>query len=141
MESKIGFVLATLNATLNGTSALLLLAGRIAIARKRVAAHRGFMGAAFVVSSVFLASYLTRVAITGTHKYPGSGAMKALYLTILITHMTLASATPYLAIRAIYLALKGRIAEHRRIVRWTFPVWMYVSVTGVVVYLMLYQIH
>lgn len=140
MESKIGYALATLNATLNGTSAVLLLLGRLAIARRQVQAHRRYMVSAFLVSTVFLASYLTRVALTGTHKYPGTGAMKALYFAVLFSHMTLAAATPYLVIRAIYLAWRNRIPEHRRLVRFTFPVWMYVSVTGVVVYLMLYHL-
>jgi putative membrane protein len=140
MESKIGFVLATLNASLNGTSAVLLLLGRSAIAAKRPQVHRRFMVAAFTVSAIFLCSYLTRIFISGTHNYPGHGVMKALYFTVLFSHMTLAAAVPYLAIRSIYLAWRRRFEEHRRIVRFTYPVWLYVSVTGVVVYLMLYHL-
>jgi putative membrane protein len=97
------------------------------------------MGSAFAVSCVFLISYLTRVLLTGTHRYPGHGLAKLVYLVVLATHMVLAAATPPLAIRALQLALTGRIDAHKRIVRFTFPVWMYVSVTGVVVYLMLYH--
>ena len=80
-----------------------------------------------------------RFAISGTHRYPGAGTWKAIYLTILVSHMLLAIATPPLILRAIWLALSARYAEHRRLVRYAFPIWMYVSVTGVLVYLLLYH--
>ena len=97
------------------------------------------MGSAFVVSILFLISYLTRFYLTGAHRYPGSGPMKTLYLSILLTHTVLAVTVPFLATRTIYLAMKNRIASHRKIARFTLPIWMYVSVTGVVIYFMLYH--
>ena len=137
--SALGDWLALVNACLNGLAGALLLGGRIAIARKRVDTHRRMMIAAFVVSTVFLASYLTRVALTGTHRYPGTGAWKAIYLAVLFSHMTLAVATPPLAIRSLWLALRKRLDAHRRLVKVAWPIWMYVSVTGVLVYLLLYH--
>jgi putative membrane protein len=97
------------------------------------------MGSAFAVSILFLISYLTRVYLTGTHRYPGSGMWKAIYLAVLMSHMLLAAATPPLAIRTVYLAARRRFAAHKKIVRFTLPIWMYVSVTGVVVYVLLYH--
>jgi putative membrane protein len=97
------------------------------------------MGSAFCVSAAFLVSYLTRVYISGTHKYPGAGTWKAIYLVVLLTHMLLAVVTPPLAIRTLFLAWKRRFAEHKRLNRFTLPIWMYVSVTGVVVYVLLYH--
>ena len=137
--TQLGDTLAAVNAALNATSALLLLAGRRAIARHEIDRHRQFMVAAFAVSTVFLISYLTRVALTGTHRYPGGGWLKGLYLAVLGSHMVLAALTPPLAIRALQLALTRRFDAHRRLVRYAFPIWMYVSVTGVVVYFMLYR--
>jgi putative membrane protein len=139
MNEQLGSTLAALNATLNGTAALLLFAGWLAIRNQRRQLHGWMMGSAFIVSALFLISYLTRFFISGAHRYPGGGTWKAIYLAILISHMLLAIVTPPLAIRTIYLALKKRFAEHRRIVRFTFPIWMYVSVTGVLVYLLLYH--
>jgi putative membrane protein len=97
------------------------------------------MGGAFLVSALFLVSYLVRVALTGTHRYPGDGLWKAVYLGVLGTHMLLAIAVPPLAIRSIWLARRGRLDEHRRLVRITLPAWLYVSATGVLVYLLLYH--
>jgi putative membrane protein len=93
-----------------------------------------------VTSTIFLACYLTRVYLTGTHRYPGTGLMKAVYLAILLTHTILAMVTVPLVLRSLFLARRARFAEHRRIARYSLPVWLYVSVTGVVVYLMLYQL-
>jgi uncharacterized membrane protein YozB (DUF420 family) len=135
-----GDALAALNATLNGTAALLLLAGRVAIAKKRPRVHRGLMLTAFVVSSLFLCSYLTRVALTGTHADPHHGWVHWTYLAVLGTHMTLAMAVVPLVLVALYQAYKKRFPKHRAVARWTFPVWLYVSVTGVVVYVMLYHL-
>lgn len=135
----LGNILPSVNAALNSTSALLLGAGFYFIKQRRVDAHRRCMMSAFVVSGLFLLCYLTRFALTGTHRFPGTGVAKLLYLSILFSHMALAAVTPVLAIRAILLARAHRIAEHRRIVRYAWPIWMYVSVTGVVVYAMLYH--
>ncbi len=132
--------LPTVNAALNGTSAILLSSGWIAIRRGRRDVHRALMIAAVATSAVFLASYLTRVALTGTHRFPGGGPLRAAYLAILATHTLLAAAAAPMIVRTLYLSLRGRFADHRRIARWTFPVWLYVSVTGVVVYLMLYRL-
>ena len=135
----LGNILPSVNAALNSTSALLLGAGFYFIKRQRIDAHRRCMMSAFVVSGLFLVCYLTRFALTGTHRFPGTGLAKLLYLSILFSHMALAAVTPVLAIRAIFLARARRIAEHRRLVRYAWPIWMYVSVTGVVVYAMLYH--
>jgi putative membrane protein len=135
----LGELLPSVNASLNGLSAILLIAGKMAIRNKRVDVHRRLMVSAFVVSSVFLVCYLIRVALTGTHKYPGHGVWKAIYLVLLMSHMLFATATPILAIRSLWLAIKQRFADHKRLVRFTWPIWMYVSVTGVLVYLMLYH--
>ncbi|HMY60301.1 MAG TPA: DUF420 domain-containing protein, partial [Pseudomonadota bacterium] len=95
--------------------------------------------AALVVSAVFLICYLTRFYLTGAHRYPGVGPMRAVYFALLFSHMALAAATPPLALRAAWLANKGQIDAHRKLVRYAWPVWLYVSVTGVLVYLMLYH--
>jgi uncharacterized membrane protein YozB (DUF420 family) len=139
-REAIGESLALVNAILNGTSALLILSGRIAIARRRPATHRALMMAAFITSSVFLASYLTRVALTGTHVDPHRGWVHALYLTVLVTHMILAIIVVPLVLRTLWLAYKRRFESHKKLARVTFPVWLYVSVTGVVVYVMLYVV-
>jgi len=138
-REALGASLALLNAFLNGTSALLLVAGFIAIRRGERRVHGYLMGSAFVVSAIFLASYLTRFAVSGAHHYPGAGFWKATYFTILISHMLLAITVPPLAVRTLFLAMKRRYDEHRRLVRFTWPIWMYVSVTGVLVYLLLYH--
>jgi putative membrane protein len=138
-NEALGQTLAALNATLNGTSAVLLASGWLAIKSQQRRLHGWLMASAFVVSTLFLISYLTRVAVSGTHRYPGEGTWKTIYLSILISHMLLAVATPPLALRSLYLAWKKRFAEHRKVVRWTLPVWLYVSVTGVAVYLLLYH--
>jgi putative membrane protein len=128
------------NATLNATCAVLLVCGRIAIARKRPQTHRALMVAAFATSTVFLTSYLTRVALTGTHADPHHGLFHAAYLTVLGTHMVLAMAVVPMVLRVLYLATKKRFERHRALARWTFPIWLYVSVTGVAVYVMLYRV-
>jgi len=133
-------ILPPVNATLNATSAILLFVGYRAIRTKRVALHRFSMQAAFVTSTIFLVCYLTRFYLTGAHRFPGGGWLKAAYLTILFSHMVLAVATVPLVLRTLFLARAARFVEHRRIALITFPVWMYVSVTGVIVYVMLYHV-
>lgn len=133
-------LLPPVNAALNATSATLLLAGFVAIRRGRRALHRGLMLAACGSSILFLASYLTRMALTGTHRFPGDGALRLAYLAILLTHTALAALAAPLVLRTLFLAFRARFPDHRRIARATLPVWMYVSVTGVVVYVMLYHL-
>lgn len=135
-----GDALAMVNAILNGTAAVLLLAGRVAIAKRRRQVHRGLMLTAFAVSALFLCTYLTRVALTGTHVDPHHGWVHVTYLAVLGTHMILAMLVVPLVVTSLYFALKERFSKHRAIARWTFPVWLYVSVTGVVVYVMLYRV-
>lgn len=128
------------NAALNLTCFILLVLGRMAIARGDVATHKRRMLGAFIVSSVFLVSYLIRVATTGTHRYPGEGWDKTLYLVTLFSHMVLAVVLVPLVLGALRRALRGDFAAHKRLVRFTWPIWTYVSVTGVLVYLMLYHL-
>ena len=138
-HEAVGATLAMCNALLNGSAALLLGAGYVAIKRGRRDIHARFMVAAFSVSCLFLISYLTRIFISGTHYYPGHGLWKVIYLVVLSSHMLLAVATPPLAIVTLRLALKKRFAAHRKLVKYTWPIWMYVSVTGVLVYVLLYH--
>jgi putative membrane protein len=132
--------LAAVNAVLNGLAFVLLCAGYLAIRKKRIDTHRALMLAAFATSVLFLASYLTRFYLTGVHRFPGEGALKTFYLWVLGSHTILAAFTPILALRTLYLAARGRFEAHRRIARVTLPVWMYVSVTGVLVYVLLYHV-
>lgn len=132
--------LAAVNAALNGTCGVLLTIGWVLIRRGNREAHRKVMLAAFSVSVVFLLSYLTRVAIGGTHPYPETAPFRTAYLVMLASHVILAASVPFFAVGAIWLALKERFASHRRLMRVGLPIWMYVSVTGVGVYLMLYHL-
>ena len=136
----IGDVLARLNAGLNSASFLLLVLGWLSIRQKRIERHRKLMLAAFITSGVFLMSYLARFALTGAHHIAATGWVKGTYLAILFSHMILAAATVPLVLRALFLALKGRYEEHRKIARITFPIWAYVSSTGVIVYALLYHV-
>jgi uncharacterized membrane protein YozB (DUF420 family) len=133
--------LATVNAGLNFTAALLLIAGFALIRRGRVGAHRNAMLAAFTTSIVFLGCYLYYHFQPGhaTHRFAGSGAAKAGYYALLVSHIVLAAVVPFLASATIWLGLADRRAAHRRLARWTFPIWMYVSITGVLIYGMLYH--
>jgi len=133
-------LLAPLNALLNATSATLMVLGFRAIRAGDRARHRRLMVAAVSVSAAFLVSYLTRVALTGTHAFPVAGPLKVAYLAILLSHTVLAALAAPMVLRALFLGWKGRFADHRIIARWTFPIWLYVSVTGVAVYLLLYQV-
>jgi putative membrane protein len=131
--------LPSLNAILNGTAALLLVWGYTLIRRRRIQAHRRVMITAFAVSVLFLISYLVYHAQVGTVRFQRTGAIRAGYLTLLFTHTILAAAVPPLALVTLSRALHKRFDRHRRIARWTLPIWLYVSVTGVVVYWMLYR--
>jgi uncharacterized membrane protein YozB (DUF420 family) len=133
-------VFPALNATLNGTSAVLIVIGRCLIARGKIAAHRAVMIAAVITSSLFLASYLYYHAHVGSVKFQGPGWSRPVYFTILISHTILAAATLPLVIVTLSRALRRRFDRHRAIARWTFPIWLYVSVTGVVIYFMLYHL-
>jgi uncharacterized membrane protein YozB (DUF420 family) len=132
--------LATLNAVLNSIAAVLLIAGWIAIRSGKTKAHRAAMVSAFAVSAVFLVSYLTYHALEGSRPFQGEGLVRPVYFTILITHVFLAAAVPILALRMFFLAWKARWDAHRRLGRITLPIWLYVSITGVVIYLMLYHL-
>jgi putative membrane protein len=132
--------LPALNAVLNGTAAVLLVTAYILIRQGKRDAHRRVMIAAFSVSTLFLISYLTYHFMAGVVYYQGTGIGRTIYRTILTTHTILAAAVPVLAIITLRRGLKGWFARHRKLARWTLPIWLYVSVTGVVVYLMLYQI-
>jgi uncharacterized membrane protein YozB (DUF420 family) len=129
-----------IDATLNGASAVLLLIGRGFIKRGRMAAHRTVMIAALVSSSLFLASYLYYHAHVGSVHFRGHGWWRPVYFSILTSHTILAAAIVPMVIITLSRALRERFDRHRAIARWTFPVWLYVSITGVVIYLMLYQI-
>ena len=139
-SEQIGNALAPINALLNSTSTVFLIVGYVAIRQKKIPLHRTCMWGAFIASGVFLAGYLTRFALTGSHRFPDLGWIRAAYLTILFSHMILAVATVPLVFRTLFLAHKRRFEEHRKIAKITYPIWLYVSVTGVVVYLMLYQL-
>jgi putative membrane protein len=132
-------VLPTVNATLNAVSGIFLLVGYVLIRRRQINAHRNAMLGAFASSTVFLISYLIYHAQAGSRAFTGQGAIRYVYFAILISHVILAALILPMAIATLSRGLRGRYAEHKRIARWTFPTWMYVSVTGVIVYLMLYQ--
>lgn len=131
--------LPAVNAALNATSGVLLFAGYLLIRARRVDLHRRCMIAAFITSSVFLVCYIVYHAQVGSVRFTRQGFVRPLYFTILITHVTLAAAVLPLAIVTLSRALKARFDRHRVIARWTLPIWLYVSVTGVLVYVLLYQ--
>jgi len=133
-------VLPSVNAFLNASAAVLLIWGYTLIRRKRIETHRKVMLAAFVTSCLFLVSYLVYHAMTGSKRFPGTGTLRTVYLSILGTHTILAAVVPFLAIITLSRGLRGRYDKHRRIARWTLPIWLYVSVTGVIVYVMLYHL-
>ena len=132
--------LATTNAVLNALATVLLVAGWVFIARGQWKAHRAAMIAAFAVSAVFLVCYLTYHYLVGHVPFRGQGPVRTVYFTILITHIILAVFVPILALRMFFLAWKGRWDAHRRLGKITMPIWLYVSVTGVVIYAMLYHL-
>lgn len=145
-QSSIIEWLPHVNVSLNTLATLLLLAGWVLIKRGRERAHRNVMLAALTTSTVFLVCYLVYHANAGSKPFPtdpavASAGVRYVYLAILFSHIVLAATVPFLALTSVYLGLKGRRKQHRRVSRWTWPIWFYVSLTGVVVYLMLYQIY
>jgi uncharacterized membrane protein YozB (DUF420 family) len=128
------------NAFLNGTSAVLIVTARNSIRRGKIALHRALMISAVVTSSLFFASYVYYHAHVGSVRFQGQGLARLVYFAILITHTLLAATVPPLVIITLTLGLRRRDPRHKAIARWTYPIWLYVSVTGVVIYLMLYQI-
>lgn len=132
--------LPALNAVLNATSAILLSAGYRFIRRRQITAHKRCMLAACVTSALFLMSYLTYHYYVGSMPFRGQGWVRPLYFTILISHTALAATIVPLAIMTLFRAWKADFRKHARLARWTWPIWMYVSVTGVIIYVMLYQL-
>jgi len=131
--------LPTVNAMLNAASGVLLVTGYVLIRRRRIAAHRAVMIAAFSCSVLFLITYLTYHYQAGSVRFQGTGGVRTLYFSILLSHTVLAAAVPFLAVITLVRALRERFDRHRAIARWTLPIWLYVSVTGVTVYWMLYR--
>jgi len=133
-------ILPSINALLNATAAALLIWGYTLIRRKRIETHRKVMQTAFVVSCLFLVCYLVYHFRVGHVVFQKTGPIRTVYLSLLASHTVLAAAVPVLAIVTLRRGLSAKFDRHRRIARWTLPVWLYVSVTGVVVYLMLYHL-
>lgn len=134
-------MLPTLNAALNATSGLLVFAGYLFIRRRRVSAHRACMLTAVASSTLFLISYVIYHYYHGATRFAGSGVARIAYFVILISHTVLAAAVIPMVLTTLYRAVRGQFARHVRVARWTVPIWLYVSVTGVVVYLMLYHFY
>jgi uncharacterized membrane protein YozB (DUF420 family) len=132
--------LPAVNATLNAIAAVFLTCGWVMIRRRRIEAHRRFMLAAFATSALFLVSYVIYHANVGSRRFQGQGLIRPVYYTILLTHVVLAAAILPLALITLTHALRAHFERHVPIARWTLPIWLYVSVTGVIVYLMLYQV-
>jgi putative membrane protein len=133
--------LPALNATLNGIAACFLVAGYVLIRRGQRALHKRMMLAALTTSALFLVSYVIYHANAGSRPFPGQGVVRVIYFTILISHVVLAALILPLALVTTARGLRAQFDRHVRIARWTFPIWLYVSVTGVVIYLMLYQFY
>lgn len=129
--------LPALNAILNGLSAVALLFGYVFIRNKRIVAHRASMLAAFLFSTLFLVSYIAHHALHGDVRYPAAAAFRGIYLSLLASHILLAIVALPLVLIAFFFALTGRIPQHRAVVRYTFPLWLYVSITGVITFVML----
>lgn len=130
-----------LNAALNSGGAVLLVTGYLCIRRKKITAHRACMVSAFLLSATFLVSYVVYHARVGSVRFPGQGWIRPVYFSILISHTALAAAIVPLVLTTLYRAARGQFDRHRRIARWTLPLWLYVNVTGVAVYLMLYRLY
>ncbi|HVT43505.1 MAG TPA: DUF420 domain-containing protein [Thermoanaerobaculia bacterium] len=132
-------ILPAVNATLNATSGALIVTGYLLIRRKNIAAHRRAMLAACACSVIFLASYLFYHYHAGATRFTGTGWTRPLYFTILGSHTILAMVIVPLVILSVYNGLKNRVPQHRRVAKWTYPLWLYVSITGVLVYFFLYH--
>ncbi len=132
--------LPLVNACLNATSAALLTLGYLFIRRKQVTAHRACMVSALAVSTLFFVSYVTYHSLAGSRPFGGQGILRLIYFPLLISHIVLAAVIVPLALTTVYRALRGEVARHKRIARWTLPLWLYVSLTGVLVYWMLYRL-
>ncbi|HET9948331.1 MAG TPA: DUF420 domain-containing protein [Longimicrobiales bacterium] len=139
--TALGDSLAVVNALLNATSAVALATGFALIRRRVVRGHRRAMTLAIAASALFLVFYVARVGLTGTHQFAGVGAARVVYLSVLFSHMVLAVVVVPLVLRLIWLVRRRRFHDHARLARWVFPVWAYVSVTGLLVYLLLYRIY
>lgn len=137
----LGDLLAPVNAALNLCGAVLLLLGFYFIRTGERQRHQGAMLGAVTASALFLVFYLTRYSLTGTHEFAGEGPARTIYLVILFSHMVLAAVVVPLVLRLLYLVWRERFDAHARLARWTFPIWLYVSVTGLVVYLLLYHVY
>jgi uncharacterized membrane protein YozB (DUF420 family) len=133
--------LPAVNAFLNATAGVLLVIGYVLIRKQRWRAHRAVMLAAFGVSTLFLVSYVIYHYNVGSRPFPGRGPIRVVYLTILVTHIILAAAIVPMALVTLTRGLRERFDRHVPLARWTLPIWLYVSVTGVIVYLMLYQMY
>ncbi|MBA2302471.1 MAG: DUF420 domain-containing protein [Acidobacteria bacterium] len=133
--------LPAVNATLNGISAILLIVGYALIRQRRIAQHRRVMISAFATSTVFLICYVIYHANVGSKPFTGQGTVRTVYFFILITHIVLAALVPPLALITLIRGLRARYDKHAKLARWTLPIWLYVSVTGVIVYVMLYQMY
>ncbi len=138
---SLGNALAPLNALLNFTSACFLLAGFVFIRGRRIEQHRFCMTSALTASALFLIFYLVRFSLTGAHRFAGEGVVRTAYLAVLLSHMVLAVAAVPLVIRTFLLARAGHYERHRRWARWTYPIWLYVSLTGLLVYVLLYHVY
>jgi uncharacterized membrane protein YozB (DUF420 family) len=134
-------IFPVINAALNGTSGLLIATGRLLIRQGRIRAHRACMLAAVICSTGFLASYLWYHAHVGSVRFQGQGVVRPVYFAILVSHTLLAAVVVPLVIITLARGLRARFDRHRAIARWTYPIWLYVSVTGVVIYLMLYYLY
>lgn len=140
------YIFPHLNALLNATSGILIIIGFYFIQKRKIEFHRKFMLSAFIVSALFLTSYLTHHALRtyffglGPTKFTGEGIIRPVYFTILTTHTILAAVIAPFIVVTLYRALKGKFEMHKKLARWVFPIWLYVSITGVIVYLMLYQL-
>ena len=139
--SQAGDLLALINASLNATSAIALITGFLFIRRKVVDQHKRAMLTAVGASALFLVFYVVRILLTGTHEFAGEGLARTAYLSILFSHMVLAVLVLPFILRLLWLAKKDRFEEHKKLARFVFPIWAYVSVTGLVVYLLLYQVY
>lgn len=133
--------LPAVNATLNGISAVLLVIGYVLVRQRKLTQHKRVMIAAFAVSTLFLIGYVVYHYNVGSRKFPGQGPIRSVYFFVLITHIVLAALVPPMAIVTLVRGLRARYDRHARLARWTLPIWLYVSVTGVIVYVMLYRMY